>query len=169
MSINWFFLLILGLLVGMFSYFKPHEKQHYETQEVPQFELEQFVIYEITPSKIDRFFEGEYGKHFEDRYEISGAKFTNNSNPLLESIRADDALYKGDVVALKGNVHYVRADGLEFRSSEGTYDQNHSLIQTKGPFIIMKDQHKIEGTRLNYDLVSDTTSADQVRGSYQLH
>ncbi len=169
MSINWFFLLILGLLVGMFSYFKPHEKQHYERVEVPQFELEHFVIYEITPSKIDRFFEGEYGKHFEDRYEISGAKFTNNTKSLLESIRADDALYKGDVITLAGNVHYLRADGLEFRSSEGTYDQNHSLIQTKGPFVLTKDQHKIEGTRLYYDLLYDITSADQVRGSYQLH
>lgn len=169
MSINLFFFLILGLLVGMFSYFKPHEKQDYKAQEVPQFELEQFVIYEITPSKIDRFFEGEHGKHFEDRYEISGAKFTNNAKPLLESIRADDALYKGDLITLKGNVHYSRSDGLEFRSSEGMYDQNHSLIQTKGPFVLTKDQHKIEGTRLNYDLIHDTTSSDQVRGSYQIY
>ncbi|MDO9208851.1 MAG: LPS export ABC transporter periplasmic protein LptC [Sulfuricurvum sp.] len=169
MSINLFFVLILGLLVGMFGYFKPHEKQQYEAQEVPQFELEQFVIYEITSSKIDHFFEGEHGKHFENRYEISGAKFTNNAKPLLESIRADEALYKEDVITLKGHVHYSRADGLAFRSSEGIYDQNRSLIQTKGPFVITKDQHRIEGSRLNYDLVHDTTSADQVRGSYQLH
>ena len=153
----------------MFSYFKPQVREEYLTQEVPQFELEQFVIYEINRVKIDRFFEGAHGKHFVDRYEISDAKFTNNAKTMLESIRADTALYKGNLISLDGNVHYVREDGFQFRSSEGTYDQNSSRIQTKRAFVLTKDGNKVDGTHLDYNVNLDTVSADKVRGSYQLN
>jgi lipopolysaccharide assembly outer membrane protein LptD (OstA) len=153
----------------MFSYFKPQVREEYLTKEVPQFELEQFVIYEINGVKINRFFEGAHGKHFVDRYEISDAKFTNNSKMMLESIRADEALYKDNLISMDGNVHYVREDGFQFRSSEGTYDQNTSLIRTKGPFVLTKDGNKVDGTHLDYNVNLDTVSADKVRGSYQLN
>lgn len=169
MSINRFFFFILALLIGMFGYFKPYEKKEYEVREVPQFELDQFVIYEITHAKIDRFFEGEHGKHFEDRYEIRDAKFTNNTKAMIESIRADEALYKENLISLNGDVHYVREDGFQFRSSEGTYDQNSSLIQTRGAFVITKKGTKIEGEHLDYNVNADRVSADKVRGSYQLN
>ncbi|MCX6075213.1 MAG: LPS export ABC transporter periplasmic protein LptC [Campylobacterales bacterium] len=169
MSINGFFLLVLTLLVGMFGYFKPQVRVEYLTHEVPQFELDQFVIYEINRAKIDRFFEGGHGKHFEDRYEISDAKFTNNSKTMFESIRADKALYKENLISLDGDVHYVREDGFQFRSSEGTYDQNSSRIQTKGAFVLTKDGNKVDGRHLDYNVNLDTVSADKVRGSYQLN
>lgn len=169
MSINGFFFLVLVLLVGMFSYFKPQAREEYLTQEVPQFELEQFVIYEITRAKIDRFFEGKHGKHFVDRYEIIDAKFTNNSKMMIESIRSNEALYKDNLIALKGDVHYVREDGFQFRSSEGTYDQNSSCIRTKGAFVLIKDGNKVDGTHLDYNINFDTVSADKVRGSYKLN
>jgi len=169
MSINIFFVLILTLLVGMFGYFKPIQSDKMSVKEVPQFELDKFVIYEISPYRIDRFFEGEHGKRFADRYEVSGAKFTKNENALMESIRANNALYKDDVISLEGNVHYVREDGLQFRSNEGIYDQKHSLITTDGAFTITKNQNSIDGNNLYYDLKLDTVSANEIRGSYQLN
>ncbi len=153
----------------MFSYFKPTSSLLTKIAEVPQFELDQFVIYEISPTHIEHFFEGAHGKRFSDRYEATEAKFTNNEKELLESIGANNALYKDDVVYLKGNVHYVRADGLELRSNEGVYDQKHSFVKTDGPFTITKDQNSINGIGLYYDLILDTVSADKVRGSYQLN
>lgn len=169
MSINFFFFFILLLLVGMFGYFNPSSPVQAKTAEVPQFELDDFVIYEISSTRIDHFFEGEHGKRFSDRYEVEGAKFTNNEKALLESIRANSALYKEDVVYLNGNVHYARADGLQFRSNEGTYDQKHSFVKTNGAFTITKEQNIINGTGLYYDLTLDTVSAQQIRGSYQLN
>jgi len=169
MSINIFFTLVLTLLVGMFAYFKPVERDQLSVKEVPLFELDRFVIYEISPHKIDHFFEGEHGKRFSDRYEVSVAKFTNNEKALLESIRADKALYKDDIVSLDGKVHYVRADGLQFRSNEGLYDQKRSLITTDGAFTITKNENIIQGTHLYYNLNLDTVSANQIRASYQLN
>jgi len=156
-------------MLGMFSYFKPTNSLQAKAVEVPQFELDQFVIYEISPTRIEHFFEGAHGKRFSDRYEATQAKFTNNEKELLESIRANNVLYKDDAVYVKGNVHYVRADGLEFRSNEGVYDQKHSFVKTNGAFTITKNQNSINGIGLYYDLALDTVSADQIRGSYQLN
>lgn len=153
----------------MFGYFKPLECDQLAAKEVPLFELDKFVIYEISPTKVDRFFEGEHGKRFSDRYEVSVAKFTNNEKSLLESIRADKALYKENIIALDGKVHYARADGLQFHSNEGLYDEKRSLITTDGAFTITKNENSIQGTHLYYNLNLDTVSADQIQASYQLN
>jgi len=168
MSINLFFLLLLTLLIGMFGYFKPLGNGAFNAKEIPLFELDRFIIYEISPHKIDHFFEGEHGKRFSNRYEVDHAKFTNNDKTLRESISADNALYQNNIIALKENVHYLREDGLEFRSNEGMYDENRSLITTQGAFVITKEHNTIEGTQLNYNATLDTVSANRIRGSYQL-
>lgn len=153
----------------MFTYFKPAERDLLAAKEVALFELDQFKIYEISPTRIDHFFEGEHGKRFSDRYEVTQAKFSNNKRVLFESIRADNALYKDDIISLKGNVHYVRDDGLQFNSNEGIYNQKRSIVTTDGEFRITKNENSVHGTHLYYDLDLDTVSADQIRGSYQLN
>lgn len=168
MSINLFFFLLVGLLAGMFGYFKPIESTKANQEEIPQFELDSFIIYEISTAGIDRFFEGEHGKRFEDRYEVSSAKFSDNSKQLFESIRANEALYKEDVITLNGNVHYVRQDGLQFRSNEGQYDKPHSLVSTRGNFVITQNGNRVLGTSLRFNTLYDTVSANAVSGSYQL-
>ena len=168
MSINFFFVLILSALVGMYGYFKPTMFKEEAKAEVPKFELESFVVYEISSLGIDRFFEGKHGKRFEDRYEVSSAKFSNNSRTLFESISANDALYKDDIITLDGNVHYIREDGLQFRSHEGQYDTLNSLVSTRGNFVITQNNNRVNGTQLQFNTKSHTVSANAVSGSYQL-
>ncbi|MDP2077040.1 MAG: LPS export ABC transporter periplasmic protein LptC [Sulfuricurvum sp.] len=168
MSINLFFVLVLSLLIGMFGYFKPTLLMDETKKEVPKFELESFVVYEISAVGIDRFFEGSHGKRFEDRYEVSSAKFSNNSKDLFESISANEALYKDDIISLEGDVHYVREDGLQFRSDEGKYDTVHSLVSTRGSFVITQNSNRVNGTQLQLNTKSHTVSANAVSGSYQL-
>ncbi|MDP3300886.1 MAG: LPS export ABC transporter periplasmic protein LptC [Sulfuricurvum sp.] len=168
MSINLFFVLLLSLLIGMFGYFKPTMFKEETKEEVPEFELESFVIYEISSAGIDRFFEGNHGKRFEDRYEVSSAKFSNNSKDLFESISANEVLYKDNIISLEGNVHYVREDGLQFRSDEGQYDTVNSLVSTRGSFVITQNSNRVNGTQLQLNTKSHTVSANAVSGSYQL-
>lgn len=168
MSINRFFILISAFLVGIFMYYKPMKISDAPQKETPKFALENFIIYEMTTKGVGRFFEGKEGERYEDRYEVSSAKFSDNSKKLFESIRSDHARYKEDVIYLNGNVHYVRADGLEFRSNEGTYDKKRSLVQTQGDFIITQNANRIDGTKLRYNTASDTVSANQIRGSYDI-
>lgn len=76
--------------------------------------------------------------------------------------------YRSNEIKLKGNVHYAREDGLEFRSNEGKYNTNTSLIQTQGSFAITQNANRIDGIQLHYDNKNDTVSAEHVRVSYQL-
>ncbi|MDP1784327.1 MAG: LPS export ABC transporter periplasmic protein LptC [Sulfuricurvum sp.] len=152
----------------MFGYFKPISLKEERQKEVPTFELELFTIYEISSLGVDRFFEGDHGKRFDERYEVSSAKFSDNSKKLFESIRADEAFYEDDVITLEGNVHYTREDGLQFRSSEGKYDMPNSLVSTRGTFVITQNNNIIHGAQLELNTHNDTVSANAVSGSYQL-
>jgi hypothetical protein len=168
MSINLFFTLLLGLLIGMFSYFTPNDRAAEDKRDIPKIELTNFTLYEISPKRIDHILEGKEGKKFDEYYVITSAKFSDNTKKLFQSIRSDNADYRDDIIKVDGNVHYIREDGLEFRSNEGTYNTKESLIQTKGSFVITQNLNRIDGTALLYNTEEDTVSANQVRGSYQL-
>ena len=168
MSINLFFVLILGLLVGMFAYFKPAYTSYGTGEEIPAIELQTFTLYEISRQGIDHVLTGEDGKMFDDRYEISSAIFSDNTKKLAQTVKAQKAVYRNDVVDLSGNVRYERADGLRFFSKEGKYDTNLSVVSTKGAFEIIQNRHRVEGTKLYYNTARDTVSADSVSGVYQL-
>lgn len=168
MSINRFFLLILGLLVGMFAYFKPTYSSVGGSEEIPAIELQSFTLYEISHRGIDHVLTGEDGKMFEDRYEISSAVFSDNTKKLTQTVKAKKAVYQSDVVELSGDVRYERADGLRFFSKEGRFDTNSSVVSTKGAFEITQNTHRVEGTKLYYNTSRDTVSADSVSGVYQL-
>jgi hypothetical protein len=168
MSINVFFLLLTGLLIGMFSYFSPNDRLMQESREIPKIELTDFILYEISPKRIDHILEGKEGKKFDEYYVVTSAKFSDNTKNLFQTIRSDNAVYRNDIIRADGNVHYIREDGMEFRSHEGTYNTKESLIATKGSFVITQNANRIDGTALNYNTKFDTVSANQVRGSYQL-
>jgi len=169
MSINLFFVLVLGLLVGMFSYFSPSYTALQNAKEIPQIELRKFTLYEISHKGIDHVLEGEEGKKFEDRYEITAATFSDNTKRLTQSVSSAKALYKENLVDMQGDVRYHRADGLTFHSKEGQYNTKTSIIRTKGAFEITQNANRIEGEKLYYDTEHDTVSADAIRGTYQLN
>jgi LPS export ABC transporter protein LptC len=152
----------------MYGYFAPNQTIQQEKREIPKIELIAFTLYEISYNGIDHILEGKKGKKFDDRYTITSGKFSDNTKPLFQSIRSDNIKYKNDILELTGNVHYIRADGLEFRSDEGKYNSKSSIAQTEGPFIITQNGNRIDGNTLNYNTEQKTVSANQVRGSYQL-
>lgn len=168
MSINIFFVLLLGLLLGMYGYFTPNYTAHQDSREIPKIQLISFQMYEISPKGIEHILEGKEGKKFDDRYTVTSAKFSDNTKHLFQSIRSDDLKYQNDTITLKGNVHYVREDGLEFHSNEGKYDTNTSLIQTAGAFVITQNGNRVDGEKLYYNTEKDFVSADRIRGSYNL-
>lgn len=168
MSINIFFIFLLGLLLGMYNYFTPNYILSKDVGEVPKIELFSFTLYEISHKGIEHILEGKEGKKFDDRYAVTSAKFSDNTKTLFQTIKSDNVDYRSDVIKLKGNVHYAREDGLEFRSNEGKYNTESSLIQTQGGFVITQKSNRIDGTKLLYDNKNDTVSADHVRVSYQL-
>lgn len=168
MSINLFFLLLVGLLMGMYSYFTPNYASTEHSEEIPQIELSNFTLYEISQKGIDHILEGKEGKKFDEYYVITSAKFSDNTKKLFQSVLSDNADYQNDILKLNGHVHYTREDGLEFRSDEGSYNSKESLIQTKGSFVITQHSNRVDGTALHYDTKHDAVSANRVCGVYQI-
>jgi hypothetical protein len=168
MSINVFFLLIFGLLIGMFGYFSPNYSVSKDNSETPTIELSTFTLYEISKKGIDHILEGYNGKKFETYYEITSAKFSDNTKNLLQTISADNAFYGSEVLKLNGNVHYVREDGLEFHSQEGTYNSKDSSIATKGSFAITQNNNRVDGNSLYYNTQQDMVSANRIHAIYQM-
>lgn len=166
MSINLFFTLIAVSLISMTIVFKPFGGGGLASEKLPQIELNKFAVYELSDQGLEHFFEADKGKKFDTYYEVENARFSNNTRALFESIRSDHAHYADEIIHLKGNVRYEREDGLRFHSQEGEYNQKRSTITTDGSFMITKGAHKVEGTRLFYDLETENVSADKVRGSY---
>lgn len=168
MSINIFFILLLGLLLGMYNYFTPNYILSKDVGEVPKIELFSFTLYEISHKGIDHILEGKEGKKFDDRYAVTSAKFSDNTKTLFQTIESENVDYQNDIIKLKGNVHYAREDGLEFRSNEGKYNTDTAMIQTQGAFVITQKSNRIDGSTLLYDNKNNMVSADHVRVSYQL-
>lgn len=152
----------------MYGYFSPNYGSHQNNREIPKIELISFAMYEISPKGIDHILEGKEGKKFDDRYTVTSANFSDNTKHLFQSIHSDDLKYQDDIVTLKGNVHYIREDGFEFRSNEGIYDINASLIQTAGPFVLSQNRNRVDGEKLVYNTEEGFVSADHIRGSYNL-
>lgn len=168
MSINIFFILLLGLLLGMYNYFTPNYILSKDVGEVPKIELFSFTLYEISHKGIDHILEGKEGKKFDDRYAVTSAKFSDNTKTLFQTIESENVDYQSNIIKLKGNVHYAREDGLEFRSNEGKYNTDTAMIQTQEAFVITQKSNRIDGSTLLYDNKNNTVSADHVRVSYQL-
>lgn len=168
MSINLFFLLAFGFLMGMFGYFSPNYAVPKDSAEIPTIELSDFTLYEISKRGIDHILQGEEGKKFEAYYAVTSAKFSDNTKNLFQTIRADNAVHRSDILKLNGNVHYVREDGLEFRSQEGTYNSKTSNIHTEGSFAITQNGSRVDGNSLLYNTQQDTVSANKIHAIYQL-
>jgi hypothetical protein len=168
MTINIFFLLILGFLLGMYTYFSPDYNAKYNNVEIPKIELHDFTLYEISHRGIDHVLEGKEGKKYEEYYEVTSAKFSDNTATLFQTIRSDNAEYRNDVIDLDGDMHYVREDGLEFHAASGSYDSKSSLVKVPGSFIITQNANRIDGENMLYHTEQESVSANRIQASYQL-
>lgn len=167
MNITLFFGAILVLLLGMFAYFKPSYTSDVNAEEMPRIELASFTLYEISPQGVQRILKGEEGKVYDARYEISSANLRDNTYRLPQTISGHDARYENDLLTLKGDILFTRADGLEFRSHEARYNTESGIVTTRGKFTITQNAHRVEGEKLYYNSHERSASANAVRGSYQ--
>jgi hypothetical protein len=168
MTINLFFIALLALLLGMYGYFTPNYPPSQSAHEIPKIELIDFTLYEVSKKGIDHILEGKEGQKFDEYYTVTSAKFSDNTKELFQTIRSRDVEYRNDVIDLKENVHYVREDGLEFRSNKGRYDTKKSLISINDSFEITQKSNRIDGKNLIYNNEYDTISAENVQVRYQL-
>jgi len=148
--------------------FKPLDIKQQEFIDVPQFEILDFVLYELDNSSLSTVMKGSSATRFSDRYVVKQIDYTDNSREYISNMKANNGIYKNDIVDLEGEVFYVREDGLIFESQEATYNKKTNITSTKKDFVIYRDNDKVTGTRLKYNNALNRSSAQEVRAKYQL-
>lgn len=169
MSANYFFIFIGLVLLLVLTYFRPMQIQTEITEEVAQLELLDFTLHELDQQGLRNVLSGSKGNRFVDRYVIEDVNYTDNTKLYVENMRSDTGVYKGNVVTLEGNVRYHRQDGIYFNSDKATFDQNHSVARTQGPFVLTKEADSVRGENLFYNSDSGKIKAQNVTGVYMIN
>ncbi|MBN2896346.1 MAG: hypothetical protein JXK05_10720 [Campylobacterales bacterium] len=166
MNINLFLTLLLGLLIGVYLFFKPTQQMAGAPIEVAQLSLKEFTLYELGFERLVRMLQGSAAERFEDHYEIQDLHVADRSGGLEQELRSRYGRYANDVVWLEGGVAYARADGMAFHSEEASYDINRSLVQTVGAFRVNMQENVIEGERLYLNTKERFMSASSIKAHY---
>lgn len=169
MPITLFFGLVLALLLGMYGYFSPKNAPKSDLKEIPKISLYDFTLYEISPKGIDYVLEGKSGQKFDDRYEISSAKFSDNTRKISQSISASSALYQGEEIRMEGGVVFEREDGIKSRSDNALYRTDTSVVSTSGPFEVTQGPNTLKGSDLVFDTRHETITAESIRSTYHFN
>ena len=136
--------------------------------DIPMFELKAFELYEINKIGLDSKILGTQAKRYTNRYEVSNIDYTDNTQEYIVNLRANEGIYKGDIVNLKGNVVYTREDGLIFKSEIAVYNKQTSVVSTKTKYHAYNENNTIVGSSLKYNNLLNKIESKNVTSIYQL-
>ncbi len=152
----------------IYFFFKPLDIKEQTFTDVPIFEISSFNLYEVDKKSVTTVMNGDKAIKYSDRYKISNINYTDNSEKYLANMRANNGIYKDDIITLNGDVFYDREDGLAFKSDMLTYNKKTNLTKTDKDFVLYKNENSIRGTSLIYNNVLNKLQADNVVVKYQL-
>jgi len=169
MKLNIFLILITMLLLSILLIFKPLDIKQQKFVDVPQFKLVTFTMHELDTNGLLTLINGTQGTKYSNRYVVKNIDYTDNSKEYIANIKANNGVYKNDIVNLTGDVRYVREDGLIFESQEATHNKKTGISHTNGDFTIYQNDNIVHGTKLVYDNIKDKIKAKIVDGLYLLN
>jgi len=116
----------------IFFLFKPLNIKEQNFTDIPLFELETFILYELNTQGLATLMIGTEGIRYANRYQIKDIDYTDNSKQYIANMKAKHSIYQDEIVHLNGDVVYSREDGLVFTTQEIEYNKKHpSLIRIK--------------------------------------
>lgn len=136
--------------------------------EMPVMEIKNFTLYELDATGITSLFSGSNSQRFADRDRIENINYTDSSKKLKVNIKADSGIHKGENIDLRGDVMYLREDGLGFKSEHAQYQKKSAIFSTDTDFIISKGSSIATGSSMQYDSKKQTTKATNIHTVYQL-
>ncbi len=92
-------------------------------------------------------------------------KEVNLSDENGHNIFANRAIYEDNAVFMKGDIEFVRNDGLKFNTKNLSYDLKTEEIETFSPFILDFNGSIIKGDNLEYNMKGKEISADDIVAS----
>jgi LPS export ABC transporter protein LptC len=164
---NFFILLIVGLSVILFA-FKPLDIDNKKQIDIPILELKNFKLIELGKVGLNNIMFGTDGIKYTDRYTIENVNFIDNTKEFSAKIKADNSLYKNNIVYLNGNVIYNREDGLTFLSEEAIYDEKTKIVKTNKRYISTLNGNRATGSSIVYNSILEKTKSKNVTINYKL-
>ena len=168
MNINIFFLAISSFLLVILFAFKPLDIKQQKFVDVPQFNILSFKMHELDTKGLVTLMSGTEGTKYSNRYVVKNIDYTDNSKEYIANMKADDGIYKEEIVTLTGNVVYFREDGLTFKTNKATYNKKTSISRANGKYVLYQNKNKVVGKKLKYNNNKDKISSQDVTAKYQL-
>lgn len=148
--------------------FEPLKIKQQEFIDVPLLNIGKFSMYELENDGLKTLMAGTKALRYTNRYIVDNVDFTDNAKTFISNMQADNAVYKNNIVNLKGNVVYTREDGLTFESDTLKYDTQSTIAQTKDRYIAHRDKDNMTGTSFVYNSAKNTMKSKNVTVKYQL-
>ncbi|MCX6051416.1 MAG: LPS export ABC transporter periplasmic protein LptC [Campylobacterales bacterium] len=168
MNINIFFIFIVSGLMMIFFLFEPLNIKEQKFTDVPLFEMTAFTLLEFNDKGLAARMSGNSAIRYNDRYKVTNVDYTDNTKEFKANMKANDGLYKDEIIDLKGDVIYVREDGLTFKSQTATYDKKTTVLQTGSDYVSYLDKNKVVGSSFTYNNLLKKIESKNIVVNYQL-
>jgi len=152
----------------IFFFFKPMNLKQQEFVDIPLFELQTFTMYELNAFGLQTYMTGDNATRYSDKYVVKNMNYTDNSKRFIANIKANEGLYKNNIVDLHGDVMYAREDGLIFESQDVVYDKNTSIVTSPTPYTGNIGENNIIGSSLIYNNILNKIESKNVLVTYKL-
>lgn len=148
--------------------FEPIKIKEHKFIDVPLLNVGNFTLYELDTKGLKTIMTGEKALRFSDRYTVDLIDYTDNSKEFVSNMKADFGIYKANHVNLKGNVVYVREDGITFKSDTMHYNTTTSIATTKDSYVSHKYESNMIGQGLVYNAELKQMKSQSVAIRYKL-
>lgn len=118
---------------------------------IANMEMNDIIDYELAQN-VDMKIISDNGVRYNDRDEFKnfyGEMYASDTNHTL---RSDIAIHKDGVLTFVGNVKYKNDDNLTYDTQELIYDTKSKIATSNKPYIATRNQDKVIGESLKYDL-----------------
>ena len=152
----------------IFVLFKPLQIKEQKVAEVPLLDMNEFVMYELDTKGLHTLMAGKKALRYTNRYVVDYVDFTDNSKEFIANMKANKGLYKNNIVDLKGDVFYVREDGLSFESPTMKYNTTTSVATTNDKYVAYREANSMRGTTLEYNSQLQQMKSKKVTMKYKI-
>jgi len=156
------------MLLFILFVFKPLKIKEQKFVDVPLLEMSKFTMYELNKVGLQTSMAGSNALRYADRYEVKEINFRDNSKKFISKMKADFGVYKNDIVDLKGNITFLREDGLKMQSKTLHYNIKNSIAQTDDAYILNMQKSQMRGSSIVYDTLHRKLYSKDITMTYNL-
>ena len=105
---------------------------------------------------------------YADRYSVDNINYTDNTQKYIANMKADNGIYKNEILTLSGNIIYTREDGLTMETSKAIYNKKNSVTTIDNDFVSYKGNNRVIGSSAIYNNKDNKLASKNVIAKYQI-